>query len=157
MYESLVAEYLGFQIPTFIPRKSLLKQLPKPKQRNMITTLIGVRRCGKTFHLFQTMSELLRAGIPRNRLFYFPFDDDRLGELDGLTASKVLDAYYALVPDAIEGCYLFFDEIQDMPNWDGIRSTCIRAIQRDYGSYWIIVQTPFIRHSNQATRTSTHS
>lgn len=118
MYESLVAEYLGFQTPAFVPRTSLLKQLPKPKQRNMITTLIGVRRCGKTFRLFQVMGELLQAGVPRNRLFYFPFDDDRLGELDGLTASKVLDAYYALVPDAIKGCYLLFDEIQDVPNWE---------------------------------------
>lgn len=118
MYESLVAEYLDYKPPVYIQRRSILSQLPKPRQRNLITALIGVRRCGKTFCLFQTMAELLREGVPRRRIFYFPFDDDRLGDLDGQTASKVLDAYYALVPDAAEGCYLLFDEIQDVPNWD---------------------------------------
>lgn len=118
MYESLVAEYLDYELPEYVPRSSILKQLPRPKQRNIITTLIGVRRCGKTFHLFQAMTELMRLGVPRHKLFYFPFDDDRLGNSDDQTASHVLDAYYALVPDASDGCYLFFDEIQDVPNWD---------------------------------------
>lgn len=29
-------------------------------------------------------------------MLYFPFDDDQLGELDELAASRVLDTYYAL-------------------------------------------------------------
>lgn len=117
MYESLVTEYLSYELPPLVERASILGELPEPRQRNLITTLIGVRRCGKTFYLFQTMTELLRRGVPRERMLYFAFDDDRLGDLDGLTASRVLDAYYALVPDAADGCYLFFDEIQDVPNW----------------------------------------
>ncbi|MGQ5425469.1 ATP-binding protein [Thermophilibacter sp. ZX-H3] len=117
MYEQLVAEYLAYELPTYVRRRDALGELPAPARRNIITTLIGVRRCGKTFRLFQLMDDLARSGVPRELMLYFPFDDDRLGELDELTASRVLDAYYALVPAAAQGCYLFFDEIQDIPNW----------------------------------------
>ena len=118
MFEDLVAEYLEYKLPPYTVRVLSVPPLPAPQRRNLITTLIGVRRCGKTYLLFQMMDELIRAGIPRRRVFYFPFDDDRLGELDSSTAARVLDAYYALVPDAAEGCYLFFDEIQDVPGWN---------------------------------------
>lgn len=117
MYEQLVAEYLAYELPPYVRRREAVGELPVPARRNLITTIIGVRRCGKTFHLFQAMDELARSGVPRELMLYFPFDDDRLGELDELTASRVLDAYYALVPRAMRGCYLFFDEIQDVPNW----------------------------------------
>ena len=118
MYEDLVAEYLEYELPPYITRERAVPSLPSPQRRNLITTLIGVRRCGKTYLLFQMMDELVRAGVSRERVFYFPFDDDRLGELDSSTATRILDAYYALVPDAAEGCYLFFDEIQDVPGWN---------------------------------------
>lgn len=117
MYEELVAEYLAFELPPYVRRKDMIGALPAPQRRNLITAIIGVRRCGKTFQLFQAMDDLMRSGVPRELIFYFPFDDDRLGELDELTASRVLDAYYALVPRAASGCYLFFDEVQDVPNW----------------------------------------
>ena len=117
MYEQLVAEYLAYELPPYVRRREAVGELPVPARRNLITTIIGVRRCGKTFHLFQAMDELARSGVPRDLMLYFPFDDDRLGELDELTASRVLNAYYALVPRAVRGCYLFFDEIQDVPNW----------------------------------------
>lgn len=117
MYEQLVAEYLAFELPPFVSRKAVIESLPVPARRDLITAIIGVRRCGKTFHLFQLMDALARSGVPRELMLYFPFDDDRLGELDELTASRVLDAYYALVPQAQHGCYLFFDEVQDVPGW----------------------------------------
>ena len=117
MYEQLVAEYLAYELPPYVVRRGAVGQLPTPRKRNLITTIIGVRRCGKTFYLFQLMDELMRAGVSRELMLYFPFDDDRLGELDALTASRVLDAYYAMVPQAAQGCYLFLDEVQDVPNW----------------------------------------
>ena len=117
MYEQLVAEYLAYDLPSYVPRRGVVGPLPAPRKRNLITSIIGVRRCGKTFTLFQLMDELTRAGVPRELMLYFPFDDDRLGELDELTASRVLNAYLAMVPQATKGCYLFFDEVQDVPNW----------------------------------------
>ena len=118
MYEELVAEYLAYEVPSFIERRGGIAELPAPRERNLIYSVIGVRRCGKTFYLFQLMRKLLERGMNRRQVLYFPFDDDRLGDIDGETGSRVLDAYFKLVPEALEGCYLFFDEIQDLPNWE---------------------------------------
>ena len=124
MYEQLVAEYLAYELPSYVPRRNVVGPLPTPKKRNLITAVIGVRRCGKTFTLFQLMDELTRAGVPRELMLYFPFDDDRLGELDELTASRVFDAYLAMIPRATKGCYLFLDEVQDVPGW----AACARRV-----------------------------
>ena len=118
MYKELVAEYLDYELPALVARKCGIKSLPSPAKRNIIYSIIGVRRCGKTFHLFQLMQQLMLQGISRSRMLYFPFDDDRLGPPTSDTASYVLEAYFQLVPEAEEGCYLFFDEIQDIPNWE---------------------------------------
>ena len=118
MYEELVREYLDYELPPLVERRGTVGDLPSPKKRNLIYSIIGVRRCGKTFYQFQLMKELLEAGVSRSRIFYFPFDDDRLGEPGPDTGSRVLDAFYALSPEATDGCYLFFDEIQELPNWE---------------------------------------
>lgn len=65
MYEELVAEYLAFEIPPYVRRNNALGELPIPQRRNLIMAIIGVRRCGKTFQLFQAMNELMRSGVSR--------------------------------------------------------------------------------------------
>lgn len=67
--------------------------------------------------MYQLMGDLIASGVPRELVFHFTFDDDRLEPLANDTASQVLEAYFRLVPQAREGCYLLFDEIQDLPNW----------------------------------------
>lgn len=117
MYEEIVSEYLDFQLPTYVKRDVTMERLPAPAPHNPILSIIGVRRCGKTFLLYQLIDQLVASGVERNRLLYFDFDDDRL-DLDAPTcANDVLSAYYRLVPDARDGCYLFFDEIQEVAGW----------------------------------------
>ena len=53
MYENLVAEYLEYELPPYITRERAIPSLPSPQRRNLITTLIGVRRCGKTTCFFR--------------------------------------------------------------------------------------------------------
>ncbi|MGI6032432.1 MAG: ATP-binding protein [Coriobacteriales bacterium] len=118
MFESLVAEYLDFELPDLIERNELIAQLPAPAFNNTIYSVTGVRRCGKTFYLYQLMKRLEKDGVGRDRIFFFPFDEDRIEPLDSSTGQAVLEAYFALVPKAKEGCYLFFDEIQGLPNWE---------------------------------------
>lgn len=117
MYESLIAEYLDYELPELIPRQDVKLDLPAPAQHNLIYSIIGVRRCGKTFFLFQLMKQLIESGVPRNRIFYFTFDDERILPFSDQTPAQLLDAYFKLVPEALDGCYLFFDEIQEAPHW----------------------------------------
>ncbi len=117
MYEQLVSEYLDLELPPVTERDLGGLRLPSPAMHNPVLSIIGVRRCGKTFALYQLINELLAAGVPRDRVLYFDFDDDRL-DLDSPTCARdVLDAYYGLVPTAREGCYLFLDEIQEVVGW----------------------------------------
>ena len=83
-----------------------------------INTVIGIRRCGKTYFLFQEIEKLLGKGIPPSHILYINFDDERLAELKGNQLQLILDAYFELFPENIrEQVYLFFDEIQSIDNW----------------------------------------
>jgi len=50
-----------------------------------IVTIIGPRRAGKTWYLFQLMASLEKVGIKREQIFYLNFEDERL-DLDGRRA-----------------------------------------------------------------------
>ena len=61
--------------------------LPGIKGKAM--AVIGMRRSGKTTFLWQCLDERLKAGMPRDALLYFNFEDERLAEM---TAQELPDA-----------------------------------------------------------------
>lgn len=114
---ALIAEYLDFAIPEYTARASAVIGVPAPARNNVIYAITGVRRCGKTYAMYQLMDRLIAAGVPRNRILHFSFDDDRIMPFSDHTLADLLDEYYRMVPDALDGCYLLFDEIQEAPYW----------------------------------------
>lgn len=96
--------------------KYFLRDLFVPLNSGKIITITGPRRCGKTYYLFQLADNLIKSGVPRNRIIYMNFEDDRL---DGIEADDFLNAYHLLYPDEkTSGLHFLFDEIQSLPNWD---------------------------------------
>jgi len=102
-----------------------LKPLPPFKPRNLnvpldlgkIITIIGPRRAGKTWYLFQLIESLEKGGIKREQIFYLNFEDERLDFDAGY--DQILDAYLELYPDQkLDDLYIFFDEIQEIPEWE---------------------------------------
>ena len=81
---------------------------------------IGVRRCGKSTLLYQIISDLFAQGIKKENILYINFFDDRLIELKAGNLSPINDAYYSLYPEkkGVEKVYFFFDEIQEVKNWE---------------------------------------
>ena len=111
---ALVAEAREQPLPSFIPRSEIIRELAEPARFNLVEIITGMRRSGKTFYLYQKMSQLLEAGVPRDRLFYFDFADDRLSPLAPDTMASVIEEFWRQVPEArTEGCYLFLDEAGD--------------------------------------------
>ena len=101
-----------------IPRSLDLGEPLSPRAGNLVKVVIGMRRSGKSYRLFQEMERLISSGVPTNRICYFDFDDDRLKPITPLTGDAVLEAFYAINPSALsEGAYLFFDELQEMAEW----------------------------------------
>jgi len=78
-----------------------------------------MRRVGKTSFCFQEMLDLLAAGVDKKQLLYLNFEDDRLFGFKLEDCQSILDAYYTLYPDnRSRKCYFFFDEIQNVDNWE---------------------------------------
>lgn len=94
------------------------RELEIPLDTGKIISLIGVRRSGKTHILYSIISKLRKTVGPKN-IVYINFEDDRLFPLDLKDLSALLDAYYELYPGKKnEKVYYFFDEIQNVQNWE---------------------------------------
>ncbi|WEV46905.1 ATP-binding protein [Bifidobacterium sp. ESL0690] len=101
-----------------VPRDLDLGKPLTPKVGNLVKVVIGMRRSGKSYRLFQEMDRLLVSGVETERICYFNFEDDRLGKVTSATGDAVLDTFFLLHPQAQDGgVYLFFDELQEMENW----------------------------------------
>lgn len=112
-----IAWFWSYRLPSMVKRDLDLGNVPAPAQGNRVKVIVGVRRCGKTWRLFQEIARLEREGVPRQRILYFNFDDERLRPYDRLLPSQVMERFYTMSPGAREGAYLFLDEIQDIPDW----------------------------------------
>lgn len=117
---SFVRERLNESIPVPLPRFDVVRNLPSPARFNLVHIITGMRRCGKTFYLFQLMNALLRAGVDKTLMLYFDFSDVRLKPLAHDVMEQVVEEYWRQVPAAREkGCYLFLDEVQETDDWQG--------------------------------------
>jgi len=84
-------------------------------EKELNYVLVGLRRAGKSYLMFQQIKQLLKSGYSINQILYFNFEDDRLSILD------IADL------DLIKVCYeemfdykpvFFLDEIQIVSGWE---------------------------------------
>jgi len=82
-----------------------------------INTIIGPRRAGKTFFIYQKINQLKSKN--KDRIIYINFEDERLFPIKKEELDLILEAYYELYPEN-KGMklYVFFDEIQEVPLWE---------------------------------------
>lgn len=103
-------------IPPVFERDLSLGPLQNPDRGNLVQVVVGVRRCGKTYRLYQEMHRILREGFDLSSILYFNFDDERLKPYETAMLEDVVESYFALNPQAKkEGAFFFFDEIQEVP------------------------------------------
>lgn len=111
--EFIVAESRDARLPQLTPRHMDVPDIP-----NKAAVLIGMRRSGKTYLMYQEMQRLLATGIDRRDVLYVNCEDDRLQPADPGLLSDLLEAYYRAHPAPRERrAYLFLDEIQMVPGW----------------------------------------
>ena len=77
--------------------------------------LVGVRRAGKSFLLFQRMQELLSSGHTWNEMLYLNFEDDRIIGFDTHDFQTILDVHENMGGTAP---MLFLDEVQNIQGWE---------------------------------------
>ncbi len=89
-----------------------------PLATKKIVSLIGVRRSGKTYLLYETIQKL-REVTDRENIIYINFEDDRLFPIVLEDLDQLIEAYYELYPaKRDEKVYFFLDEVQNIPNWE---------------------------------------
>ncbi len=83
---------------------------------NMPYIFVGVRRCGKSFLLYQRMFELVLKGHRWEEFLYINFEDERLIGFDVSDFNTLLEAHYSLYQE--KSPILFLDEIQNIDGWE---------------------------------------
>ena len=73
LLEQLIADFHERNLPAFTRRRVRLPMLP-----NKINTVIGMRRSGKTWFLYQVISDLLSRKSPKESIIYLNLEDERL-------------------------------------------------------------------------------
>lgn len=109
-------------IDTFHERESFKVSPREIKLQNLTgkaTTVIGMRRVGKTYLCYQQILKLRAEKVPSNTILYINFEDDRLINFSIEDFQLLLDIYYSKYPQNIQKtCHFFFDEIQNIPGWE---------------------------------------
>jgi predicted AAA+ superfamily ATPase len=89
-----------------------------PEIRSKADVVIGMRRSGKTFMLFQEMQRVLATGVDVGSVLYLNCEDDRLRPLRPRLLDDALEAFFRMSPSArTNGAFLFLDEIQAVDGW----------------------------------------
>ncbi len=110
--KSLIREFQYREIPDFVSRVD-----PIPVNLAKIITLVSPRRSGKTFRLYQIVSEILETHS-KESIIFLNLEDERL-DFDVQDLDLIIQAYRELYPERdISQCTFFFDEIQNVPGWE---------------------------------------
>ena len=112
LLKRIITDFHQRPFPAYIPR-----DLQVPYELGKVISIIGPRRAGKTYYLYQLMDEWQRNGRTQRQILYLNFEDERL-DLEG-RHDLILDAYLELYPDLdLADCAFFFDEIQGLDTWE---------------------------------------
>jgi uncharacterized protein len=106
-------------LPELLPRDALA-DTPAPG-KGPIIAVVGPRRAGKTYHVFQRIERLISAKVPRDEILFLDFEDYRLKSFKPDDISTIFEAFQRLTGKHPR--YLFFDEIQQAPDWSRLLRT----------------------------------
>lgn len=100
-----------------LKREIYLKKIRDFYNSDLVKILVGIRRCGKSVILEQIMEELKNKGIEESHIIYINFE---FIEFEYLTDYKELNKYIKEKIEDNELYYLFFDEIQNVDNFEKV-------------------------------------
>lgn len=83
---------------------------------DLIKVMTGIRRCGKSVMLELIKQELIESGVDPAQLISINFEDMNYSHLQ--TAQALHDEITRRVAEVEGKAYLFFDEIQEVTDWE---------------------------------------
>lgn len=98
-----------------IKREKYLKKIRGFYNQDLIKVITGIRRSGKSTLLRQIIDELQEEGVSKERIIYINFEDI---DMSFIKNDKDLNAYIKKQILTDEKYYIFFDEIQNVADWE---------------------------------------
>lgn len=112
--EELMSDHRHRRFPSLTTRDVSLPRLP-----GKADVVVGMRRSGKTYLLFQEIERLKTQGVLRERTVFISFEDERLQPISAADLHLIQDVFYAGNPSLRnQECWFFLDEIQNVPGWE---------------------------------------
>ena len=112
-----------------IERNEYLNQLILRKNNGMIKVITGIRRCGKSFLLFNIFKKyLMENGVNENHIIEIALDSI---ENEELRNPRVCNRYVKTAVKDKENYYLLLDEIQFMPRFEEMLNGLLRISNID--------------------------
>ncbi len=110
-FKVAISEWVEFEIPEMVERDVKI-----PLKTRHIPAVVGPRRSGKTWLMFSAMENLMKGGVPENRIYYINFEHERLAGAEAKDMEKMVEAIYELFNPKGK-LFLFLDEIQNVREW----------------------------------------
>ena len=98
-----------------IIREKYLAKIRPFYEQDLIKVIMGIRRCGKSVLLLQIIDELKEKGIDQKQIIYINFENEEYNfirndiDLHNYIKERIVNK---------EKYYLFFDEIQNVKDWE---------------------------------------
>ena len=111
--KELLIRFHSSQLPEIINRDI---HIPDFRIANKIIVVIGPRRAGKTFVLYQSMKRLIESGRHLTEFIYLNFENEKLAELKVSQLDLIITAYNELYEE--KKPVFFLDEVQNIRGWE---------------------------------------
>lgn len=84
-----------------------------------IQAIIGARRTGKTYLLYDKIKKLEESGVEKERIIYLNFESPILDDVSYKDFKEIIELNWSLYPKiGDKKIYIFIDEPQVIPNWE---------------------------------------
>lgn len=117
---TILAEWLEEgELPALVLRN---QPTIEPENLKRILAIVGPRRAGKTYYMYQIIKSLLKSGkYKKEDILFIDFEDYRLGKFTGDNVEELFAAFYQIAGQYPR--FLFFDEVQQLPDWHRVIRT----------------------------------
>ncbi len=115
--ERLNPWWTGKNFESGIFRDRYLENINSFLKTGEIIVLTGVRRSGKTTLIYQTIKHLIDNKTEGKQILFVNFDNADISVLKS-SIKTVLDTFFNEIADKNKKCYIFFDEVQSISEWE---------------------------------------
>ena len=110
--------YWNRELPPIVPRTTYDAKIASYLQKDEVTVLKGIRRCGKSTLLLNQIKTLMFCGVESKNILFVNLEDPRfVNHLDVKLLSQIKDVYLEYLAPTTKP-YIFLDEVQNIPFWE---------------------------------------